>query len=70
MTYIFVWRKTGEFRLPRFGEWYVTETLGFTGPFQCNGKFCPGKREIVVRCPVATPTVYAENAIIGKDVSL
>lgn len=70
MKYIFVWQKTGERRMPRFGEWYLTETLGATGPFQYNGRTAFGKYEIVVRRPVASPTVYAENDIIGAGVRL
>lgn len=70
MNYIFVWKKTGERRMPRFGEWYVTETLGFTGPFQCNGKYRVGKFEIVVRCPVDSKRGYAEDAVIDKNISL
>lgn len=70
MIYIFVWQMTGERRMPRFGEWYLTETLGCKGPFQYNGRTILGNYEIVVRRPVAKPTVYAENAIIGAGVKL
>lgn len=71
MNYIFVWQKTGEVRVPRFGEWYLTETLGATGPFQCNGKhIIRDKFEIVVRRPVNSRKAYKENAIVDKEISL
>ena len=70
MNYIFVWQKTGEIRMPRFGEWYLTKTLGATGPFQYNGKYRVEKFEIVVRRPVDSRKGYTENAIVEKGISL
>lgn len=72
MNYIFVWQKTGEHRMPRFGEWYVhpIPPLCNIGPFQYNGKYRVGKFEIVVRRPVDSRKGYTENAIIEKGVTL
>lgn len=70
MKYIFVWQKTGERRIPRFAEWYITETLGYGGPFQYNGKYRIEKFKIVVRRPVDSRKGYTENAVVEKNIAL
>ncbi len=70
MKYIFVWQKTGECRVARFGEWWLSDTPHWRGPFQCNGIRTMDKFEIVVRRPVDSRKGYKMGAVIGKDIAL
>lgn len=72
MKYIFVWQKTGEYRMPRLGEWYVTNKFGhgYPAPCQYNGKYLVGEFKIIVRRPALKPSIYNDGSIVESDVEL